>query len=93
MRSILCIALLALLPALAVAQRESYKSSSKFNSAAARVPDKVKEKATADKFNGQRTEVAPKPKPSTKPTVQGSVETGNRIKGATTERKSTTQKP
>lgn len=88
MKFFVCVALLALLPALSFAQRESYKSSSKYNSAAARVPDEKKEKVMAEKFNGQRPDVPQKPKPKSGKQVkmQGPVETGNRNKRATTER-------
>lgn len=82
MRAVLAVALL-MLPALAIAQRESIKSSNKYNSAAMRVPDKEKEKATAEKFNGQKPDQPPKPKPSSgKQTVQGPVENGNRVRNA-----------
>ncbi len=88
MKIFVCAALLALLPALSFAQRESYKSSSKYNSAAARVPDKEKEKIMAEKFNGQRAETPQKPKPKTSKQVpmQGPVETGNRNKRASTDK-------
>ena len=64
-----------------MAQRESIKSSNKLNSAAMRVPDKEKEKATAEKFNGQKPDRPQKPKPrSGKQAVQGATENGNRVK-------------
>lgn len=88
MKFLVCVTLMALLPALSFAQRESYKSSSKYNSAAARVTDKEKEKVMAEKFNGQKPDVPQKPKPKTgkQATMQGPVETGNRVKRATTDK-------
>lgn len=87
MKIFVCAALLTLLPALSFAQKESYKSGNKYNSAAARVPDKEKEKVMAEKFNGQKPDVPQKPKPKTgkQAKMQGPVETGNRIKRATTD--------
>jgi hypothetical protein len=83
MKSVLVVALLALLPALAIAQRESIKSSNKYNSAAMRVPDKEKQKATSEKFNGQKPVQPSKPKPTSgKQAVQGPTENGNRIRNA-----------
>lgn len=70
-----------LLPAMAFAQRESIKSSNKYNSAAMRVSDKEKQKATSEKFNGQKPDQPPKLKPkSGKQTIQGPAENGNRVK-------------
>lgn len=75
------VGMLLMLPAMAMAQRESIKSSNKLNSAAMRVPDKEKEKATAEKFNGQKPDRPQKPKPkSGKQAVQGPTENGNRVK-------------
>ena len=80
MKVIIVIACL-LLPAVAVAQRGSIKSSNKYNSAAMRVSDKKKQAATSEKFNGQKPDRPQKPKPrSGKQTVQGPTENGNRIK-------------
>lgn len=74
---------LLMLPVLAMAQRESIKSSNKYNSAAMRVPDKEKQKATAEKFNGQKPDQPPKSKPgSGKQAVQGTTENGNRVRSA-----------
>lgn len=86
MKTVFAIALLSFLPAMAMAQRESIKSSNKLNSAAMRVPDKEKEKATAEKFNGQKPDRPQKPKPrSGKQAVQGASENGNRVKTANKE--------
>ena len=86
MKTVFAIALLIFLPAMAMAQRESIKSSNKLNSAAMRVPDKEKEKATAEKFNGQKPDRPQKPKPrSGKQAVQGATENGNRVKTANKE--------
>lgn len=80
MKGISIIAFL-LLPAMAVAQRESIKSSNKYNSAAMRVSDKKKQAATSEKFNGQKPDRPQKPKPrSGKQAVQGPTENGSRIK-------------
>ena len=82
MRAVLVVALL-MLPALAMAQRESIKSSNKYNSAAMRVPDKEKQKVTAEKFNGQKPDQPPKPKSNGgKQGVQEPVENGNRVRNA-----------
>ena len=87
MRAVLVVALL-MLPALAIAQRESIKSSNKYNSAAMRVSDKEKQKVTAEKFNGQKPDQPPKPKPvSGKQAVQGPTENGNRVRNAKSTRK------
>jgi hypothetical protein len=80
MKVLFSIALLALLPAMAVAQRESIKSSNKYNSAAMRVPDKEKQKALTEKVNGQRPDQPAKPKPKSKTVIQGPTENGNRFK-------------
>ena len=81
MKTAFTIALLSLLPAMAAAQRESIKSSNKYNSAAMRVSDKEKQKATAEKFNGQKPDRPLKPKPrSGKQAVQGATENGSRVK-------------
>ncbi|GAB3639513.1 hypothetical protein [Spirosoma arcticum] len=86
MKTVFAIALMLFLPAMAMAQRESIKSSNKLNSAAMRVPDKEKEKATAEKFNGQKPDRPQKPKPrSGKQAVQGATENGNRVKTANKE--------
>ncbi|MDB5243199.1 MAG: hypothetical protein JWP57_3824 [Spirosoma sp.] len=83
MKIVLAVTLLTLLPALAIAQRESIKSSNKYNSAAMRVSDKEKQKATSEKFNGQKPNQPPKPKPhSGKQPIQGATENGNRIKNS-----------
>lgn len=75
------VVVLLMLPAVAFAQRESIKSSNKLNSAAMRVSDKKKEKATTEKFNGQKPDRPQKPTPkSGKQPVQGSTENGNRVK-------------
>ncbi len=75
------VGMLLMLPAMALAQRESIKSSNKLNSAAMRVPDKEKERATTEKFNGQKPDRPQKPKPASgKQAVQGPTENGNRIK-------------
>ena len=72
-----------MLPAMAIAQRESIKSSNKYNSAAMRVPDKKKQAVTSEKFNGQKPDQPQKPKPkSGKQPVQGPTENGNRVKNA-----------
>lgn len=89
MKAILSVLLLALLPALTYAQRESYKSSSKYNSAAGRVSDKEKAKAMAEKFNGQQPDQPTKPMPA-KPTtgkqpVQGPTQNGGRVKNPKTK--------
>lgn len=77
---------MALLPALSFAQRESIKSSNKYNSAAMRVSDKEKQKATTEKFNGQRSETPARPTPKTgKQPIQGTTENGARIKNAKTK--------
>ena len=81
MKTAFTIALLSLLPAMAAAQRESIKSSNKYNSAAMRVSDKEKQKATAEKFNGQKPDRPLKPKPkSGKQAVQEATENGSRVK-------------
>lgn len=86
MKTVFAVAFLIFLPAMAMAQRESIKSSNKLNSAAMRVPDKEKEKATAEKFNGQKPDRPQKPKPrSGKQAVQGATENGNRVKNANKE--------
>lgn len=65
--------------------RESVKSSSPYNSSAARVSDKEKEKASAEKFNGQRPDVPQKPKPqSGKQRIQGPTQNGGRVKNPKT---------
>ena len=80
MKIIVVVALL-MVPAVAFAQRESIKSSNKLNSAAMRVSDKEKLKATSEKFNGQKPDQPQKPQPkSGKQAVQGPTENGNRIK-------------
>lgn len=85
MKTVIGIALLALLPVLGFAQRENVKSSSKYNSAAARVSDKEKAKVMAEKFNGQKPDVPQKPKPkSGKQPVQGPTENGGRVKNQKT---------
>jgi len=82
MKAVFVVALL-MLPAMALAQRESIKSSNKLNSAAMRVSDKEKQKVTAEKFNGQKPDRPQKPTPkSGKQAVQGPTENGNRIKKA-----------
>ena len=66
----------------AAAQRESIKSSNKYNSAATRVSDKKKQAATSEKFNGQKPDRPQKPKPiSGNQAVQGPTKNGSRIKG------------
>ncbi|MBC3784007.1 hypothetical protein [Spirosoma utsteinense] len=81
MKTLFSIALFALLPAMAIAQRESIKSSNKYNSAAMRVSDKEKQKALTEKVNGQRPDQPAKPKPkSGKQVLQGPTENGNRFK-------------
>ena len=81
MKTVFAVALLLLLPAMAIAQRESIKSSNKYNSAAMRVSDKKKQAATSEKFNGQKPDQPQKPKPkSGKRPVQGPTENGNRVK-------------
>lgn len=85
MKTIICLTLLTALPCLAVAQRESIKSSNKYNSAAMRVSDKEKEKAMAEKFNGQTPAKPAKPKPKMgKQPVQGPTENGGRVKNPKT---------
>ena len=85
MKTIFAVAFL-LLPVMAVAQRESIKSSNKLNSAAMRVSDKKKQAATFEKFNGQKPDRPQKPKPrSGKQAVQGPTENGSRIKGKDNE--------
>ncbi|WP_077922697.1 hypothetical protein [Spirosoma sp. 209] len=86
MKQLLIIAVLAALPTLVNAQRESVKSGNKYNSAAARVPDAEKERVAAEKFNGQKPDRPQKPKPkSGKQPVQGSTENGGRVKNPTTK--------
>lgn len=85
MKTVLIIALLATAPALVYAQRESYKSSSKHNSAAARVSDAEKEKVTSEKFNGQKPDQPKKPVPKTgKQPIQGATQNGGRVKNPKT---------
>lgn len=94
MKTLLIIALLTATSAVTYAQRESYKSSSKYNSAAGRVSDAKKEKATAEKFNGQRPDEAPKAPASQAPRkakpegaqqrVQGPTQNGGRVKNPKT---------
>ena len=94
MKKLIIIALLTASSVVAYAQRESYKSSNKYNSAAARVPDAKKEKATAEKFNGQRPDDAPKAPASQAPRkakpegtqqrVQGPTQNGGRVKNPKT---------
>ncbi|MFD2569624.1 hypothetical protein ACFSUS_03210 [Spirosoma soli] len=85
-------AIVALLVAPAVVfgqSRESVKSSSPYNGSAGRVSDKEKEKAAAEKFNGQKPDAPQKTKPQphsaskSKP-VQGATENGGRVKNAKT---------
>ena len=86
MKTVIGIALIALLPAVTFAQRHnSIKSSSKYNSAAMRASDKEKQKATAEKFNGQKPDKPQSPKPqSGKQPVQGPTENGGRFKNPKT---------
>ncbi|QJW89023.1 hypothetical protein HNV11_06285 [Spirosoma taeanense] len=87
MKTFLVITLMAFLPAMAFAQRESVKSSNKYNSAALRVSDKKKQAATSEKFNGQKPDAPAKSRPNsdkTKPRVQGATESGNRVKNPKT---------
>ena len=80
MKAVFVVALL-MLPAMALAQRESIKSSNKLNSTAMRVSDKEKQKVTAEKFNGQKPDRPQKPTPkSGKQAVQGPTENGGRVK-------------
>lgn len=87
MKTCIVIALMAFLPAMAFAQRESAKSGNKYNSAALRVSDKKKEAATSEKFNGQKPDAPSKSKPNSdkdKPRVQGATENGGRVKNPKT---------
>lgn len=78
---IIAVVAFLILPAVAFAQRESIKSSNKYNTAAMRVSDKEKQKATSEKFNGQKPDQPQKPKPkSGRQPVQGPTENGSRIK-------------
>jgi hypothetical protein len=78
MKTFIGIALLALLPAIGFAQtRESVRSSSPYNGSAGR--------ATSEKFNGQKPDGPPKPKPQTgKQPVQGPTQNGGRVKNPKT---------
>ncbi len=85
MKTFIGIALIMVLPTIALAQRESIKSGSKYNSAAMRVSDKEKQKATAEKFNGQKPDAPAKPKPQAgKQPVQGPTQNGGRVKNPKT---------
>ncbi len=85
MKTLICLIGMAVLPGLAMAQRESIKSSNKYNSAAMRVSDKEKMKATSEKFNGQKPDRPAKPVPKTgKQPVQGPTENGGRVKNPKT---------
>lgn len=71
--------------------RESVRSSSPYNGSAGRVSDKEKEKAAAEKFNGQRTTQPAKSKAphsqsqgEEKPRIQGPTENGGRVKNPKT---------
>lgn len=86
MKTFIGITLLALLPFLSHGQsRESVKSSSPYNGSAGRASAKEKQKATSEKFNGQKPDGPPKPKPQTgKQRVQGPTQNGGRVKNPKT---------
>jgi len=73
---------LLMAPAAVYAQsRESVRSSSPYNGSAGRVSDKEKQKAAAEKFNGQRpAQPMQQNSQKRKQPIQGQTENGNRIK-------------